>query len=155
MFVGTIRLQLIQESLFKTSSTLPSRHWKVSREDPHLVRFGLLWRLYDEVIRKGLSYQGFLLEDHNLTHHVTLCGGISGTEFLVYASRLNQPRAGRGHIPVGYYEDDQAVGHKTMGIKDCQFNLGFQRWDRKRQSIDPPPIRYIRLAPIALLADSP
>lgn len=65
-----------------------TRHWKVKSEDPELIRFGLLWRLYDEVAKKGPSYMGFILADSKLTHPVTLLGGVSGTEFLWFASRL-------------------------------------------------------------------
>lgn len=82
-----------------------ARHWKVSSEDPHLIRFGLMWRLFDEVARWRLSPKYYVLEECKMVHHTILYGGISGQDFLVYASRLNQPRAGRGHIPVGYYDD--------------------------------------------------
>ncbi|KAK5786168.1 hypothetical protein PVK06_040799 [Gossypium arboreum] len=64
-----------------------TRHWKVKSEDPELIRFGLLWRLYDEVAKKGPSYMGFILADNKLTHPLTLLRGVSGTEFLWFASR--------------------------------------------------------------------
>lgn len=70
-------------------------HWKVRQEDPHLVRFGIMWKLYDEVAKRSLNYSPPVL-DVGSDNGPFLLGGLSGTEYLVYASGLNQPRAGRG-----------------------------------------------------------
>lgn len=33
-----------------------NRNWKVIRIDPELVRFGILWKIYDLVALKGVSF---------------------------------------------------------------------------------------------------
>lgn len=50
------------EAFFK--APFVSRSWKATREDPHIVRFGLMWPLYDEVAKKGLDYQVPMLDSH-------------------------------------------------------------------------------------------
>lgn len=37
-------------------SPIVEPHWRIRRTDEQLVRFGLLWRLYDIVQRLGLDY---------------------------------------------------------------------------------------------------
>ena len=72
--------------------------WKASNEFPLLTRFGLMWKLFDEVTSYRHS-EPILAIDRGNGRGATLLGGISGSEFLVYASGLNQPRAGYGSIP--------------------------------------------------------
>jgi len=42
------------EAFFKAPVVTSS--WKATREDPQLVRFGLMWKLYDEVAKRSLNY---------------------------------------------------------------------------------------------------
>lgn len=91
---------------------------------PHLVRFGLMWRLYDEVAKRTLTYSPPIL-DVGSGNGPILFGGISGSDFLVYASGLNQPRAGIGAIHISCdCPLSRAVGHKTLGIKNKSSPLG-------------------------------
>jgi hypothetical protein len=77
--------------------------WKVDRTDPHLVRFGLLWRIFDLVALKGLDFQLPILGSRSGTYigYPYLLGGLTGADFLVSALGVNQPRAGRGVISPG------------------------------------------------------
>lgn len=43
------------DSFFK--APFVTRHWKISTSDPQLVRFGLLWRLYDMVAKWRQSHK--------------------------------------------------------------------------------------------------
>lgn len=72
-----------------------NRSWKTETTDPQLVRFGLFWKVDDWLALKGLYFQVPILESSNRTC-VYFRGGVSGTEFLVEASGLDQPRASRG-----------------------------------------------------------
>ena len=60
--------------------------WKVDRTDPHLVRFGLLWKIYDLVALKSVFFFFFplpILESRSGTHpwFPYLLGELSGTDF--------------------------------------------------------------------------
>jgi len=70
-----------------------TRHWKASGRDPHLIRLGLMWRLFDEVPRWP---KYFILDESKMVHHSILLGGVSGTDFLWHASWVNQPKAWKG-----------------------------------------------------------
>lgn len=53
-----------------------------------------------------------------MSHPVILLGGVSGTDYLVYASGINQPRALRGSVKIpDFGTHASTIGHKTMGIK--------------------------------------
>ena len=72
--------------------------YKVNRVDVNLQRFGLMWKIYDMVALRGLDFRLPILEPLPVTLHgeADLLGGSSGTDFLVYARGLDQPRAHRG-----------------------------------------------------------
>ena len=57
-----------------------NRDWRVTSVDPELVRFGLLWKLYDLIAEKGLDFRVPILESKPGNW---LLGGTSGTSFLV------------------------------------------------------------------------
>ena len=80
----------------------PVMAWKAESTDPTLVRFGLLWQVYDWLAEKGLDYQVPILESEDI-RKVYLQGGVSGTDFLVCAYRLDQPiaRKGLSHLDFG------------------------------------------------------
>lgn len=52
-----------------------NRSWKIERTDPSLVRFGLLWRVYDWIGEKGLDFQVPMLESTGQCRIVLLEGG--------------------------------------------------------------------------------
>lgn len=54
-FNGTIRSHLTLKCQSKPSPVVTST-WKATREDPQLVRFGFMWKLYDEVAKRSLNY---------------------------------------------------------------------------------------------------
>lgn len=77
------------------SAPVVQHHWKARTEDPLLTRFGLMWRLFDEVGKWNRNMVGILP-----CSRTNLFGGISGTSFLVYASGLDQPKARSGSIHI-------------------------------------------------------
>lgn len=79
-----------------------NRNWKLDQKDENLIRFGLLWKLYDVVGQRGVFYRPPILEDTSEQFTVPwLLGGVSGTDFLVLARGVIQPRAGKGIIAPG------------------------------------------------------
>jgi len=74
-----------------------NRDWRVTSVDPELVRFGLLWKLYDLIAEKGLDLRAPILESKPGNW---LLGDTSGTSFLalIYAPRERIIKK-RGPIP--------------------------------------------------------
>nr|GEW36019.1 cytochrome c biogenesis FN, mitochondrial [Tanacetum cinerariifolium] len=67
------------------------------RTDHQLVRFGLMWKIYDMVAVKGINFRVLILDvGTGLPLGGSVLGGISGTDLLVFALGLTQPKAGRG-----------------------------------------------------------
>lgn len=58
-----------------------NRSWKTETTDPQLVRFGLMWKVYDWLALKGLDFQVPILESSNITC-VYLRGGVPGQNSL-------------------------------------------------------------------------
>lgn len=112
------------EAFFK--APVVTSTWKATREDPQLVRFGLMWKLYDEVAKRSLNYSPPALVRVGVLSSFDLrclC------EYLLYASGLNQPRAGRGSIHINCdCRLSRAIGHKTLGIQDCQEEVRYSSW---------------------------
>lgn len=48
------------EKFFK--APVINRKWKIDRTDPLLVRFGLMWKVYDMVAVRGLDFMVPILE---------------------------------------------------------------------------------------------
>lgn len=76
----------------------------------------LLWKIYDLVALKGLFFPLPILESRSGTHpgFPYLLGGLSGTDFLMSALGVNQPRAGRGVISPGVtipFGSDPTIRH--------------------------------------------
>ncbi|KAL0292160.1 UNVERIFIED_CONTAM: hypothetical protein Sradi_7000400 [Sesamum radiatum] len=67
---------------------------------PELVRFGILWKVFDMVANKGTDFSVPILEPlSELTRCASfpcLLGGAKGTDFVVLS--LSQPKAGRGWV---------------------------------------------------------
>ncbi len=80
-----------------------NRNWKVTRTDPQLVRFGLLWKVVDLVALKGVDFRLPILESKPspILGGCYLLGGVAGNSFFVAARGCEQPRAGRGIIRPG------------------------------------------------------
>lgn len=71
-----------------------NRNWKITRSDPQLQRFGLLWKVYDMVALKRLDWKVHILpEPSGSLPEPCLLGGVTGTDYLVVARGTNQPRA--------------------------------------------------------------
>jgi hypothetical protein len=78
------------------------RSWRIERKDANLTRFGLLWRVYDLVAVKGVSFRIPILEGHLvLSNRPWLLGGISGQSFMVQSRGTTQPRVGKGVVAPG------------------------------------------------------
>lgn len=77
------RFKLTIEQFFDAPTV--NRKWKVDRTDPMLVRFGLLWKVYDMVALKGVDFRLPILPSTSGTLHgyQYLLGGSSGMSFLV------------------------------------------------------------------------
>nr|GFB35083.1 hypothetical protein [Tanacetum cinerariifolium] len=81
------------------SAPVVNRKWKIDRTDPQLVRFGLMWKIYDMVAVKGINFRVPILDvGTGLPLGGSVLGGISGTDLLVSALGLTQPKAGRGIV---------------------------------------------------------
>lgn len=49
-------------------------HWNIRRTDPQLVRFGLMWKIYDMVALKGVDFKVPILEP--LRAQAWILGGV-------------------------------------------------------------------------------
>lgn len=79
-----------------------STSWRRIEVDEDLLRFGLLWRIYDMVGILGLDWRFPILSV--LDQHPSRCfvlGGESGSDFLVDPCGLVQPHARVGIVLVG------------------------------------------------------
>lgn len=84
------------ESWFEGQIVLTS--WKAKDENPELIRFGILWPLFDLNMK---YHKGEIKPPKALTSSLSLggtwvSGGFTGQDFLVFARGLNQPRASGG-----------------------------------------------------------
>ena len=111
-----------------------NRNWKIDRTDPDLVRFGLMWKIYDMVAIRGLNFQLPIFGIGTwIPNGPWLLGGITGTDFLVSALGVDQPRAGRGVVNPGQVIDFgitpavKTIRYKTKGVADRQCVLGYIR----------------------------
>lgn len=81
------------------------------KTDPELVRFGILWKVFDMVANKGTDFSVPILEPLS---ELTCCasfpcllGGAKGTDFVVLS--LSQPKAGRGWVASLYTPNECRV----------------------------------------------
>lgn len=75
-------------SLFK--GPVCTTNWKADRKDESLVRFGILWKMYDLVTQMGLNYRPPILSlgsPHEQSYG-WLLGGVASRDFLVQSSGL-------------------------------------------------------------------
>lgn len=75
-------------SLFK--GLVCTTNWKADRKDESLVRFGILWKMYDLVTQMGLNYRPPILSSGS-PHEQScgwLLGGVASRDFLVQSSGL-------------------------------------------------------------------
>ncbi|CAK9168367.1 unnamed protein product [Ilex paraguariensis] len=81
--------------------------WKADRKSVELVRFGLLWKIFDLVGQLGVSFRCPILEDSSGSERSGpwLLGGVDGTSFLVSPVGLFQPKAGKGVMVCGIVKD--------------------------------------------------
>lgn len=86
---------------------------RVDRTDPQLVRFGLLWKVYDMVGSKGLDFQVPILESRPSSQFQSfwILGGVTGADFLVAALGCEQPRAHKGVVS---YDSPKTIRYKTI-----------------------------------------
>lgn len=112
------------------------RHWMANGKSEELIRFGLLWRLYDVVAQMGVSYRPPILCDTSQEERSSwwLLGGVSGTCFLVSSFGLIQPRAGKGVVVTGMviqptqpHPGIKIIHYKTLGVSDRQSILDYDR----------------------------
>nr|UJQ92583.1 MAG: putative RNA-dependent RNA polymerase [Mitoviridae sp.] len=111
--------------------------WKAGRKEETLVRFGLLWKLYDMVTQLGLDYRLPILSSGRPPEQsgCWLFGGIAGDSFLVSSFGLVQPKAGKGIVlpgvelnPSQKVDPRQTLIHyKTLGVPDRRSVLDFSR----------------------------
>ena len=120
-----------------------NHNWQADRRQESLVRFGLLWQIYDMVASLGLSFRPPILEDTSQCErsHWWLLGGVSGTEYLVSSRGLIQPRARSGIIAPGFRFDRPEhditithIHHKTLGVPDCQCVWDFIQSEGRKHS---------------------
>ena len=108
----------------------------IARTDPALVRFGLLWRIYDLVALKGIGFKPPIFEPLPVHYPCGpyFLGGVSGTDFLVSAEGLTQPKADRGSVYPGVthtggpvFEKTIRYKYKTLGVAERQCYFGYLR----------------------------
>ncbi|XAR56142.1 hypothetical protein NMG60_11036495 [Bertholletia excelsa] len=69
-----------------------NRNWKITRSDPQLQRFGLLWKMYDMVALKRLDWKvHILLEPSGSLPEPCLLGGVTGNFMLIRCSDERKP----------------------------------------------------------------
>lgn len=105
------------EEFFRAPIINPN--WKVTRSDPTLIRFGLLWKIYDMVALLGVDFKVPILESKPLpVMGGYLFGGASGSDYLVVACGCDQPRANRSVIQPGRtYSAGESQGRVTIRYK--------------------------------------
>jgi len=115
--------------------------WQATEKDETLLRFGMLWKMYDLVRRLGFGYRPPILSSDPSGEQSPgwLLGGRAGSNFLVQSRGLVQPRAGRGVVVPGVELNPAKpdprltlVHYKTLGVSDRQSVLDFDRpsWPR-------------------------
>ena len=122
------------DSLFE--GPVCTTNWKADRKDDSLIRFGLLWKMYDLVSQMGLDFRPPILDSGSPQERSCgwLLGGVAGSDFLVQPLGLVQPRAGRGIVvpgvvlkPSGPDPRMTLIHYKTLGVPDRQSVLDFDR----------------------------
>ncbi|PPD89225.1 hypothetical protein GOBAR_DD13840 [Gossypium barbadense] len=76
-----------------------TRHWKVKSEDPELIRFGLLWRLYDEVAKKGEDKNGCSLFDRPIRYSYLLASSSISSDRTALNLLDGSGTSSKGRIP--------------------------------------------------------
>lgn len=87
---------VLSHLLAQTLSSLVLSEPPYSYGSSELIRFGLLWKIYDLVAEKGLAWSPPCLQEHLPGFRGWLLGGVSGMDFLVAPD--GQPRALKGII---------------------------------------------------------
>ena len=65
------------------SASVYEKEWRIRREPSELIRFGLLWKIYDLVAEKGVAWSPPCLQEHLPGFRGWLLGGVSCMDFLV------------------------------------------------------------------------
>lgn len=65
------------------SASVYEKEWRIRRESSELIRFGLLWKIYDLVAKKGVAWSPPCLQEHPPGFRGWLLEGVSGIDFLV------------------------------------------------------------------------
>lgn len=65
------------------SASVYEKEWRIRRESSELIRFGLLWKIYDLVAEKGVAWSPPCLQEHLPGFRGWLLGGVSCMDFLV------------------------------------------------------------------------
>ncbi|KAK4837014.1 hypothetical protein QYF36_002136 [Acer negundo] len=66
------------------------KEWRIRREPSELIRFGLLWKIYDLVAEKGVAWSPPCLQEHLPGFRGWLLGGVSCMDFLVEPDGLTR-----------------------------------------------------------------
>ena len=74
------------------SASVYEKSWRIRRESSELIRFGLLWKIYDLVAEKGVAWSPPCLQEHLPGFRGWLLGGVSGMDFLVESDGLTGQR---------------------------------------------------------------
>lgn len=72
------------------SASVYEKEWRIRRESSELIRFGLLWKIYDLVAEKGVAWSPPCLQEHLPGFRGWLLGGVSGMDFLVEPDGLTR-----------------------------------------------------------------
>jgi hypothetical protein len=97
--------------------------------DNKLVRFGLVWKVFDMVALRGLDPRVPILGP-SASYPVALYGGVSGQSFMLIATEVIQPRARKGCVVIYLSTAPWSVGCKNKGVPSRQCNAGFELFPR-------------------------
>lgn len=119
--------------LFK--APVVSHDFRINQTEPTLVRFGLMWKLYDMVadLLRSPPRARALAPGRYEGLGFFLFGGTDGSAFLVWSVGLVQPKATKG---AGIFRDhypEFTVEHKTVGVADRLLSLDYVRRQHLRE----------------------
>ena len=78
-------------------------NWYAKDEDPELKKLGFIWIIFDLVYRynQGEIKYPMALPFGRSDGQTIITGGITGKDFLIFASGIYQPKARRGVVVLG------------------------------------------------------
>lgn len=106
-----------------------NRKWQMELTYHKLVRFGLVWKVFDMVALRGLDPRVPILGP-SASYPVALYGGVSGQSFMLISTEVIHPRARKGCVVIYLSTAPWSVGCKNQGVPSRQCYAGFELFPR-------------------------